>query len=63
MADRSLFSFPKKIFIISSKNFYQGTLQFKLLDSHQIGLARICYIFEINGQLLVGIQKIWNDCE
>lgn len=30
-------------------NFYQGTQQFKLLDSHQIRQARICCIFEING--------------
>ena len=30
-------------------NFYQGTQQFKLLDSHQIRQARICCIFEVNG--------------
>ena len=30
-------------------NFYQGTQQFKLLDSQQIRQARICCIFEING--------------
>ena len=30
-------------------NFYQGTQQFKLLDSHQIRQARICCIFEIYG--------------
>ena len=29
-------------------NFYQGTQQFKLLDSHQIRQARICCIFSIN---------------
>ena len=30
-------------------NFYQGTRQMKLLDSHQMRQARICCIFEING--------------
>ena len=30
-------------------NFYQGTQQIKLLDSHQIRQARICCILEING--------------
>ena len=30
-------------------NFYQGTQQIKLLDSHQIRQARICCIFKING--------------
>ena len=30
-------------------NFYQGTQQFKLLDSHQIRQARICSIIEVNG--------------
>ena len=29
-------------------NFYQGTQQFKLLDSRQIRTARICCIFSIN---------------
>jgi len=49
MPDRSLFSFPKKIFIFPSKNNYQGTQQFKQLDSHQTRQARICCIFEFNG--------------
>ena len=30
-------------------NFYQGTQQFKLLDSRQIRTARLVCIFEING--------------
>ncbi len=30
-------------------NFYQGSQQFKQLDSHQIRRVSICYIFEING--------------
>ena len=29
-------------------NLYQGTQQFKLLDSHQIRTARICCVFSIN---------------
>ena len=49
MPDRSLFSFPKKSSFFSSKNNYQGSQQFKLLDSHQIRQTRICCIFEING--------------
>ena len=30
-------------------NFYQGTQQFKLLDSRQIRTARLVCIFEVNG--------------
>lgn len=30
-------------------NFYEGTQQFKLLQSRQIRTIRICLIFEING--------------
>jgi len=48
MADRGLFSFQNKSSFFSSKNNYQGTQQFKLLDSHQIRTARICCIFSIN---------------
>ena len=45
----AVFFRSKQIFIFSSKNNYQGTQQFKLLDSHQIRQALICCIFEING--------------
>ena len=30
-------------------DFYKGTQRFKLLNSGQIRLARICCIFEVNG--------------
>ena len=30
-------------------NFYEGTQQFKLLQSNQIRTIRLCLIFEING--------------
>lgn len=30
-------------------NFYEGTQQFKILQSRQIRTIRICLIFEING--------------
>lgn len=30
-------------------NFYEGTQQFKILNSNQIRTLRLCCIFEVNG--------------